>query len=143
MNEVCGHVLELGKDKHASNVVEKCFEASTTGEHAAFLKEERQRLIRAVLGPAPKDPSDRSSPLAQLMDDRFGKYVANSLVEYSRGPEEMKVLYSRIASSPGKKAAITSLLEMLERQLQQAQLQQHQFAQQQLMQLQMRTKGAK
>ena len=77
---------------------------------AAFLKEERQRLIRAVLGPVPKvpfvcvssstqnvilhhtsyilvnqcflmiqlsnlvrvleDPSDRSSPLVQLMDDR-------------------------------------------------------------------------
>ncbi|CAJ1429409.1 unnamed protein product [Effrenium voratum] len=124
VSEVCNHVLELGKDKHASNVVEKCFEASTTGEHAAFLKDERQRLIRAVLGPVPKDPTDRSSPLVQLMDDRFGKYVANSLVEYSRGPEEMKVLYSRIASAPGKKASITSLLEMLERQLQQAQYQQ-------------------
>lgn len=134
VNEVCNHVLELGKDKHASNVVEKCFEASTTGEHAAFLKEERQRLIRAVLGPVLKDPSDRSSPLVQLMDDRFGKYVANSLVEYSRGPEEMKVLYSRIASAPGKKASIASLLEMLERQLQQAQYQQ--MAQQQVLQFQ-------
>lgn len=133
-NEVCNYVLELGKDKHASNVVEKCFEASTTGEHAAFLKEERQRLIRAVLGPAPKDPSDRSSPLVQLMDDRFGKYVANSLVEYSRGPEEMKILYSRISSAPGKKASIASLLEMLERQLQQAQYQQ--MAQQQVLQFQ-------
>ncbi|CAJ1454707.1 unnamed protein product [Effrenium voratum] len=70
VSEVCNHVLELGKDKHASNVVEKCFEASTTGEHAAFLKDERQRLIRAVLGPVPKDPTDRSSPLVQLMDDR-------------------------------------------------------------------------
>lgn len=134
VNEVCNHVLELGKDKHASNVVEKCFEASTTGEHASFLKEERQRLIRAVLGPDRVDPSDRSSPLVQLMDDRFGKYVANSLVEYSRGPEEMKVLYNRIASAPGKKASIASLLEMLERQLQQAQYQQ--MAQQQVLQFQ-------
>jgi len=146
VNEVCGHVLELGKDKHASNVVEKCFEASTTGEHAIALKDERQRLVRAVLGPAPKDPSDRSSPLVQLMDDRFGKYVANSLVEYSRGPEEMKVLYTRIASAPGKKASITSLLEMLERQLQQAQLQQQQqqqqLQQQHLLQLQLRAKGS-
>eukprot|EP00913_Durusdinium_trenchii_P026457 g24823.t1 len=68
------------------------------------------------------------------MDDRFGKYVANSLVEYSRGPEEMKLLYTRISSSPGKKASISSLLEMLERQLQQAQYQQ--MAQQQVLQFQ-------
>ncbi|CAE7493380.1 PUM1, partial [Symbiodinium sp. KB8] len=60
VNEVCDHVLQLGKDEHASKVVEKCFQASTTGEHAALLKEERQRLMHAVRGPAPQDPSHRT-----------------------------------------------------------------------------------
>ncbi|CAE7201648.1 APUM5 [Symbiodinium natans] len=115
VNEVCAHVHELGKDQHGSKVVETCFEAANTGEHAAFLKVERQCLMRAVLGPAPKDRSQ----FAQLINDRFGKHVGKSVVLYSR-PEEMNVLRRLMASSPGNKAAITSLLEMLE-QPQQAQ----------------------
>lgn len=136
IEKVCGNVLELGRDKHASNVVEKCFEASTTGEHATSLKGERNALIRAVLG----DPCDpEHGPLLQLLDDRYGKYVVQSLVDYSRGLEEIKVLYSRIsATTPQKKSSQnrSSILEQLEKHLQQSQLQQQQFVQQQLQQLQ-------
>lgn len=134
LEECCGNVLELGRDKHASNVVEKCFEASTTGEHATFLKSERQALIRAMLG----DPADPNAPLLQLLDDRYGKYVVQSMVDYSRGQEEITQLFNRIKALPEKKASQNRsyLIEQLQKQMQQLKEQQQQFLQHQLLQLQ-------
>eukprot|EP00933_Yihiella_yeosuensis_P071721 TRINITY_DN79961_c0_g1_i1.p1 TRINITY_DN79961_c0_g1~~TRINITY_DN79961_c0_g1_i1.p1 ORF type:complete len:594 (-),score=138.46 TRINITY_DN79961_c0_g1_i1:394-2175(-) len=76
-------ILDFSKHKCSSNVVEKCFEAVTTGEHAQSLEEERNILMKSVLG----NQGDENPALLQMMDDRFGNYIVQKMLEHSRGTE--------------------------------------------------------
>eukprot|EP00931_Biecheleriopsis_adriatica_P102618 TRINITY_DN77563_c0_g1_i1.p1 TRINITY_DN77563_c0_g1~~TRINITY_DN77563_c0_g1_i1.p1 ORF type:complete len:588 (+),score=155.03 TRINITY_DN77563_c0_g1_i1:49-1764(+) len=128
-------VPEIGLNKHGSNVLEKCFQASTKGSHAAFLKKERRSLIQAVLG-----EGDQSTELlVQLMGDRYGKYVLNSLVEHSCSQEEFDMLQRRITQLSLKRHVQSQkqLLAKIACKLQQHQLQKQQFVQHQLQHLQL------
>merc|ERR1712187_314998 len=49
------NLVEFSKDRCSSNVVEKCIEVSTSGEHAPDLERERAGLMLAVIG-ADGDP---------------------------------------------------------------------------------------
>jgi|Transcript_56587 pumilio RNA-binding family len=77
------NVVEFAKSKCSSNVVEKCFEIASIGEHADALREERQRLYAALLTPQPGN----LMPIKQLTDDKFGNYIVQRMIEYSRDPE--------------------------------------------------------
>jgi len=81
MQVVCQNMAEFSKHKCSSNVVEKCFEVSAIGEHAQQLEKECQGLYIAVYG----QPNDPMSPLRQMVDDRFGNYIVQRMMEYSKG----------------------------------------------------------
>lgn len=76
-------VGEYSKHKCSSNVVEKCFEIATIGEHAQGLEEERHALTSAVLGL----PGDPDAPINYMMEDRYGNYIVQRMIEHSRGAE--------------------------------------------------------
>lgn len=84
-------VVEFAKNKVSSNVVEKCFEVATVGEHAEFLREDRANLMHTVLG----EVEDSKSPLHQLMHDKFGNYTVQCIIKHSRGADR-EVLRQRI-----------------------------------------------
>lgn len=88
-------ILDFAMDKHSSNVVEKCFEASTIGEHAKELEGKRAQLVDAVLG----QPGDVNSPLCEMMTHRYGNYVVQRLMEYSRGTERERI-YRTLSALP-------------------------------------------
>eukprot|EP00933_Yihiella_yeosuensis_P009327 TRINITY_DN11518_c0_g1_i1.p1 TRINITY_DN11518_c0_g1~~TRINITY_DN11518_c0_g1_i1.p1 ORF type:complete len:583 (+),score=135.50 TRINITY_DN11518_c0_g1_i1:23-1750(+) len=90
-------ILDFSKNKVSSNVVEKCFEISTVGDHAADLTEEREQLFRAVLG----EENDPKAPIEQLMMDKFGNYTVQKIIEHSRG-DDWEELCKRIESSKSK-----------------------------------------
>merc|ERR1719215_9561 len=77
------NILALSQNKCSSNVVEKALEISTVGEHASILENERAALFQKVLG----NEGDRDPPLKQMMDDKFGNYIVQRMIEHSRGPE--------------------------------------------------------
>jgi len=78
-----GNIVKLARNKVSSNVVEKCFEVSTVGDAADDLREERRSLYAIVLG----GENDRSSPLWQMANDKFGNYTVQCLIKHSRGDE--------------------------------------------------------
>lgn len=87
--------VDYARDKVSSNVVEKCFEVSTIGPDAEFLREDREALYRIVLG----DPADvANAPLQQLMHDRFGNYTVQCVIKHSRG-EDREALQERITAA--------------------------------------------
>jgi len=88
------NIVHLAKHKCSSNVVEKALEIATVGEHASMLEDERAALMRKVLG----DPQDPNLPLRQMMDDRFGNYIVQRMIEHSRGPER-ELLYNLLLSA--------------------------------------------
>jgi hypothetical protein len=83
---ICRDVVEYSKNKCSSNVVEKCFEVAAIGEHATQLDRERQGLYHAVLAGNVADPN---SPLMSMMDDRFGNYIVQRMIEHSKGDERL------------------------------------------------------
>mmetsp|Transcript_39465 Transcript_39465/g.62624 ORF Transcript_39465/g.62624 Transcript_39465/m.62624 type:complete len:599 (-) Transcript_39465:454-2250(-) len=88
-------VVEYSKNKCSSNVVEKCFEIAAIGEHAAQLEQERRSLYHAVLAGNVADPH---SPLMSMMDDRFGNYIVQRMIEHSKG-EERQLLQKKLLSA--------------------------------------------
>merc|ERR1711933_233368 len=80
INEIRCKLVDYSKDRCSSNVVEKCIEVSTSGEHAPELEKERAGLMLAVLG----EESNPNPPLYQMMEDRFGNYIVQRVIEYSR-----------------------------------------------------------
>lgn len=91
-------IVEYASDKVASNVVEQCFEVSTIGPDADFLKEDRGDLYSTVLG----DGTDvEKAPLQQLMHDRYGNYAVQCIIKHSRG-EDREILQERITSAEAK-----------------------------------------
>jgi hypothetical protein len=75
--EVTKDVVKYSKLKHASNVVEKCFEVATTGG-ADDLENERAALFESVLG----TPGGHC-PLYQIMEDKYGNYIVQRMIEFS------------------------------------------------------------
>jgi len=112
-------VLPYSKHRFASNVVEKCIEVATTGEHAHALEEERAALMHAILGEAGAE----RPPIFQMMDDRFGMHVVQCVVEHSRGSER-ELLFRQVDAvgrGPGAPAGCRRVLAALQKEFGQPQ----------------------
>lgn len=90
---ICQNIVKFSKNKCSSNVVEKCVEILAIGEHASQLERERRMLYVAVIGSA----GDPNPPLMQMMDDRFGNYIVQRMIEYSKG-DERQILQNFLSS---------------------------------------------
>mmetsp|Transcript_11603 Transcript_11603/g.25058 ORF Transcript_11603/g.25058 Transcript_11603/m.25058 type:complete len:608 (-) Transcript_11603:443-2266(-) len=77
------NVVEYSKQKCSSNVVEKALEISAAGTHAAQLEEERASLVRKILG----NPGDSDPPIRAMMEDKYGNFIVQRLIEHARGAE--------------------------------------------------------
>lgn len=75
-------IVKYSINKQSSNVVEKCFVECATGEHSQFLDADRQGLYQAVL---------RQDTLKQMIDDKFGNYIVQRMIEYSKGDDRVRV----------------------------------------------------
>jgi pumilio RNA-binding family len=85
--EVTKDVVKFSKLKHASNVVEKCFEVATAGGNDD-LEKERAALFQSVLG----EPDVVPVPLYQIMDDKYGNYIVQRMIEFSTRSNEKGAL---------------------------------------------------
>lgn len=74
---------DYAKNKCSSNVVERCLEISTEGEHKEDLVRDREALMHALMG----KPGDRARPLQDLMADRFANFIVSKMIIYSRGDD--------------------------------------------------------
>jgi pumilio RNA-binding family len=87
---VCEHIADFGKAKCSSNVVEKCFEICTTGCHADYLKEDRDKLFKTML--ASRIAQGKHDTLLQeLATDDFGNYIVQRMCEHSKGEERTDI----------------------------------------------------
>jgi hypothetical protein len=85
---ICADILSFSKDRCSSNVVEKCIEVSTQGEHACELQQEWKALLTAVMFPS------TSPPLHEMIDDRFGTFIVLKLAAHCKG-KELEMLRNR------------------------------------------------
>mmetsp|Transcript_19035 Transcript_19035/g.52897 ORF Transcript_19035/g.52897 Transcript_19035/m.52897 type:complete len:536 (-) Transcript_19035:372-1979(-) len=85
---VKGDLLNFAKSKCSSNVVDKCFEVATSGEHAQALEEERAALMAAILG----EPGAASPPILLMTDDRWGSFIVQRVIKHSRSSEREQLL---------------------------------------------------
>lgn len=81
------NILTFAQKKCSSNVVEKCFEIASLADDAAYLQQERAGLMNVVLG----EPGAVDPPLHHMMKDRFGNYIVQRMIEYSKGPERERL----------------------------------------------------
>jgi len=81
------NIVEFSKHKCSSNVVEKALEIATVGEHATSLENERSSLMFTIIG----NPQDPNPPLRQMMEDRFGNFIVQRMIEHARGPERERL----------------------------------------------------
>jgi pumilio RNA-binding family len=95
---VTNSIFEFSTQKCSSNVVEKCFEIASIGEHADSLKDERRNLYNAVL--LPGNPQTFEYPIRKLTDDKFGNYIVQRMMEYSRDQERALLLSQLSALVP-------------------------------------------
>jgi len=97
ISTVQSDILSYAKHRFASNVVEKCIEVATMGEHAHALEEERTTLLQAMFGEADTE----RPPILQMMDDRFGMHVVQCVVEHTRSSERALLLRKLEAAGAG------------------------------------------
>mmetsp|Transcript_79006 Transcript_79006/g.229451 ORF Transcript_79006/g.229451 Transcript_79006/m.229451 type:complete len:226 (+) Transcript_79006:404-1081(+) len=79
------NVAELALDRCGSLVLEKCVQVATTGPYAQAVGQERDGLMRALLREG--GCGSGGSMLQRIALDRYGNYVAQRVVECSRGGE--------------------------------------------------------
>mmetsp|Transcript_67399 Transcript_67399/g.197922 ORF Transcript_67399/g.197922 Transcript_67399/m.197922 type:complete len:420 (+) Transcript_67399:178-1437(+) len=77
-------LVSFATNKAATHLVEKCFQVTTAGEDAEFLKDEREWLYRAVLDEA---DDGATSTLERLMQDKSGHFAVQSVIRHSREGE--------------------------------------------------------
>merc|ERR1711879_360057 len=82
------NIVDFSFGKCSSNVVAKCLDIATVGEHAHDLEQERQMLMSVVLG----EPGDCGTVICRMMDDRYGNTIVQRMLERSRGPERQLLL---------------------------------------------------
>merc|ERR1719357_1776116 len=83
--QLIGHVAELSKDKFASNVIEQVFKRSSRA-HISALAEE--------LLEDDSSQTERCSTLVALVNDQFGNYVIQTLLDSSSGEFRQRLLAS-------------------------------------------------
>merc|ERR1719419_1180540 len=83
--QLIGHVAELSKEKFASNVVEQVFKRSSRA-HISALAEE--------LLEDDASQTERCSTLVTLVNDQFGNYVIQTLLDSSSGEFRQRLLAS-------------------------------------------------
>lgn len=88
------NITEFAKNKISSNVVEKCFSVVTSPENIDVLRDIRHVLIATVLG----QDGDDNAPIHHIMNDKFGNYIVQSIIKYSRGfdQEDQQMLQRRL-----------------------------------------------
>eukprot|EP00438_Fugacium_kawagutii_P004043 Skav219291 [mRNA] locus=scaffold2157:222105:233438:- [translate_table: standard] len=84
------NIADFSREKYSSNVVEKCFEIATTGEHADtdIIQQERTALLGTVL--------EVPDVLFTLCTNTYGNYVVQRILENARGEMELQSLYQAI-----------------------------------------------
>lgn len=75
-------IVKFSTNKQSSNVVEKCFEICSNGEHAHALTEDCNALYQGVL---------TTGGLKQMIDDKYGNYIVQRMIEYSKGDDRVRV----------------------------------------------------
>jgi hypothetical protein len=93
-------IVNYCKNKISSNVVEKCFEVSCREADAQDLRDQRRTLLNKLLG----ETDNEQSPLVQIMNDKFGNYIVQSLIKHSRGmdPEDRELIQQRLENLEDK-----------------------------------------
>merc|ERR1719193_208442 len=81
--QLIGHVAELSKEKFASNVIEQLFKRSSRADTSALAEE----LLE-------DDSSRGCSTLVTLVNDQFGNYVVQTLLDSSSGEFRQRLLAS-------------------------------------------------
>ncbi|XP_020082233.1 pumilio homolog 2-like [Ananas comosus] len=92
IRKLAGQIVEMSKEKFASNVIEKCLLCSGP--------EDRQILINVILG-----TTDANEPLKEMMTDQFGNYVVQKVLE-TCNDQQRELILSRI------KAHLNALKEL-------------------------------
>lgn len=95
MQTVCQSIGEFSSHRCSSNVVEKCFEIASIGEHAAELENERHALYRTVIG-----DGSVNAPLSTMVEDKFGNYIVQRMIEHSKGPDRQQLVQRLTAMEP-------------------------------------------
>lgn len=93
--------VKFASNKCSSNVVERCLETAAEGPDAGALEDDRQALLRAFIG----EPGDSKSPLRQLMNDKFGNFIVQKLIKYSRGADRELLRSELEAEEPTLKSS--------------------------------------
>lgn len=86
--------VEMCKNKISSNVVEKCFKVATSRANAQDLHDQARAMMASILGPH----GDKHSLLEDIMNDKFGNYIVQSIIKYSTGldPEDRALLQEKL-----------------------------------------------
>jgi len=83
--QLIGHVAELSKEKFASNVIEQVFKRSSRAQISALAEE---------LLEDDSSQTERCSTLFALVNDQFGNYVIQTLLDSSSGEFRQRLLAS-------------------------------------------------
>lgn len=91
---VMDNIVEFSKHRCSSNVVEKALEIATVGEHAAELEADRAALMNKLIG----EPGDPMPIVREMMDDKFGNFIVQRMIEHARGQERDRLRMQIVAA---------------------------------------------